>query len=222
MKKQYLFGVTIIFCILCICMISAEGSVEYNPGDLINITETKCLEVNDSNCDNTTVCYLTVINDSKDFLVSNVTMDVIANAFRSYDLGYGPNYTTTWSAVMNCQNGGVEEFIINIGETISNWENSLTIGLIGLIFIYALMGFLVFAKEHWLVKTLLFMCSLFFLLILVNSSKIITVGEETNTIMQTAVMISIVTISVMFLYVFIFITIQTIVALKEKRGVKWQ
>ncbi|HDK42364.1 MAG TPA: hypothetical protein ENG87_03220, partial [Candidatus Pacearchaeota archaeon] len=178
---------TIMFVFFFISLTSAAdyNSIQFNPGDLINITGVQCIDQNNTPCSTSTNCTITAINDSQDFIVNNITMNTLSNGFRNYNLGYSPNYTTEWSAVVSCENGGIEEFVIEIGEKISDWETAFMFGLIGLIFIYGFMGYLVFSKGYWLIKTILFMSSLLLSVVLINSAKIISVGADSDKIVGT-------------------------------------
>ena len=60
------------------------------------------------------------------------------------------------------------------------------------------------------------------LIILINSAKIFAIGTNANTIMDMGLLVAIVSLSVMFLYLFVFFFIEIIKSLKEKRGVRWK
>lgn len=221
MNKQKVFASGIVFFLIIVSTILAQDSIQFNPGELINITGIKCLEQNESSCSDSIACNITVINDTQDFLVLSQEMYILPDAFRGYNVGYAPNYTTEWSAVTNCDNGGITEFVIFIGETATDWETGFIIGMIGLIAIYALAGFFIFDKEYWMLKSFLFFSAFGMLIVLINSAKIFAVGTNSNTIMDMGLLIAIVSLSVMFLYLFVFFFIETIKSLKEKQGVRW-
>ena len=221
MNKQKIFTLGILFCLIMINMVLAQNTIQFNPGDLVNITGVKCLYQNESICADNIICNITVINDTGDFLVLNKEMNVLADAFRNYNCGYAPNYTAEWSAVVSCDNGGVTEFIINIGETATDWETGFIFGMVGLIAIYALSGFFIFDKEYWMLKSFLFFAAFGMMIILINSAKIFAIGTNSNTIIDMGLLIAIVSLSVMFLYLFIFFFIGIIKLLKEKKGVRW-
>jgi len=221
-KKVFLSASFIIILSLCIGLLSAQNSISFNPGELINITGVKCLEKNDTSCSNYINCYITIINDTEDFLYINQTMDILADAFRGFNAGYAPNYTTEWSAVVSCDNGGIEEFIIEIGEGETDWENGFIMGLVGLIAIYAMAGFFIFDKEYWLLKSFLYFAALGMLIVLINSAKIIAIGDNSNKILNVGILIAITSLLVMFLYLFVFFFIEIIKSLKEKRGIRWK
>ena len=212
----------LVVSFLIILGVNFISAMQFNPGDLINITEVRCLEKNSTLCSNSRNCTITVINDSKDFLYINQTMNILANSFRGFNAGYGPNYTAQWSAVVDCANGGIEEFIIEIGEATTDWETSFIIGLIGLIFLYAFTGLYIFDKEYWLIKSLLYFFSLGMVIVLMNSTKIISVGDNSDKIITVGYTIAIISLSVMFLYLFVFFFIEMIKSMKEKKGVRWR
>jgi len=221
MKKIYSKLFLLVFVIICIGFVSAQNSIKFNPGELVNITGVKCIEKNDSGCNDAVSCNITAINDTQDFIASQQAMVVLPDSFRGYNLGYAPNYTTEWSAVTSCSNGGIEEFIIFIGETKTDWEMGFIIGLVGLIVIYALTGFFIFDKEHWLLKSFFFFSAFGMLIVLINSAKIFAIGVKSNSILDVGLLIAIVSLSVMFLYLFVFFFVELIKSLKEKRGVRW-
>lgn len=212
----------IVLLLLSIILVSAQDSIQFNPGDLVNITGVRCLQANDSICLDTTICYITIINDSNDFLYTNETMNILDNGFRCFSAGNAPNYTTTWSASVDCDNGGVEEFIIEIGETVTDWETAFIVGMIGLISIYALAGFYIFNKEYWLIKSFLYFAAFGMLIVLINSARILAIGSDSITIVTVGYIIGIISLSVMFLYLFVFFFIGIIKSLKEKKGVRWK
>ena len=220
-KKQLFIPSIFFFLLMIISFVSAQDSIQFNPGALVNITGIKCLEKNESICSDDIVCNITVINDTQDFLVLNQEMYLLPNAFRGYDAGYAPNYTAEWSAVASCDNGGITEFIIFIGETKTDWETGFIIGMVGLIAIYALSGFFIFDKEYWMLKSFLFFSAFGMLIVLINSAKIFAIGTNSNTIMNMGLLIAITSLSVMFLYLFVFFFIGIIKSLKDKRGVRW-
>jgi len=221
MNKQKLFASGVIFFLIIVSTVLAQNSIQFNPGSLVNITGVKCLYFNESICNDAVSCNITVINDTSDFLILNQEMDVLTDAFRSYNVGLAPNYTAEWSAVVACDTGGIEEFIINIGETATVWETGFIIGLVGLIVLYALTGFFIFDKEYWMIKSFFFFSAFGMLIVLINSAKIFAIGTNSNTIMDMGLLVAIVSLSVMFLYLFIFFFIETIKSLKEKQGVRW-
>lgn len=216
--KPFIF---IILALFCLTFISAN-SMEVNPGDLVNITEVRCLNANNSLCADSVNCSITIINDTEDFLYTNQTMTILANAFRGLDAGYAPNYTAKWSAVVDCANGGIEEFIIAIGETATDWETAFMIGLIGLIVLFVFAGYSIFDKEYWLIKSLFYFLAFGMLLVLINCAKIFAVGSDSDKIITVGYTIAIVSLSVMFLYLFVFFFIEMVKALKEKKGVRWR
>ncbi len=221
-KINRMFYLIVIGIFFFISLVSAAdyNSIQFNPGDLINITGIQCIDKNNTPCSTNINCTITAINDTQDFIANNATMFALSNGFRNYNLGYAPNYTTEWSAVVSCENGGIEEFVIEIGEKISDWETAFILGLVGLIFIYALMGYLVFSKEYWLIKTALFMSSLLLCVVLINSAKIISVGANSDKIVGTGLTTMIVAVLVMFIYVFILVFKQIIISLRDSRGTK--
>ncbi len=221
-KKKYgLFIFAFLLFSISFGLFSAQDSIQFNPGELVNITGVRCLNINDSLCADSINCNITIINDSSSFLFTNEIMDILVNSFRGFDAGNAPNYTTEWSSVVDCSNGGIEEFVIEIGETKTDWETGFIIGLVGLIAIYALAGFFIFDKEYWLLKSFLFFAAFGMLIILINSAKIFAIGTNSNTIMDMGLLISIISLSVMFLYLFVFFFIEIIKSLKEKKGVRW-
>ena len=221
-KKIYAGLFIFMFTIISLGFVCAQNTIQFNPGDLVNITGIKCLQQNGTLCPDTILCNITVINDTQDFSVLNQQMINIANAFRNYNIGYAPNYTATWSAVVTCSNGGLEEFVIEIGETATNWETAFILGMVGLIFLYAFIGFYIFEKEYWLIKSFLYFASLGMLIILINSAKILAIGSDSDKIITVGFTIAIVVLLVMFLYLFIFFLIEILKSLKEKRGVRWK
>jgi len=196
-------------------------AIQFNPGDLVNITGVLCTEKDNSACADTVNCSLSVINDSQDFIVSNLTMLVATGGFRNLNVSYAPNYTTTWSAVVSCDNGGLEEFVIEIGEGATDWETAIIMGFIGLVFIFAFMGFFVFVREYWILKSFLYLSSLFALILLINTANLVTIGINTAKIMQTAFMVSIIVSLFFFLYLFIFATKEVFKILRKRKELKW-
>jgi len=211
-----------IFFFISLNIISAQNTIQFYPGSLVNITGVRCLEENNSLCPDSTNCYITIINDTENFLYTNQTMSVLANGFRGFNAGNAPNYTAKWSAVVDCDNGGIEEFIIEIGETKTDWETAFIIGMIGLISIYALAGFYIFNKEYWLIKSFMYFSAFGMLIILINSAKILAVGSDSDKIITVGYTIAIVSLSIMFLYLFGFFFIEIIKSLKEKRAIRWK
>lgn len=220
-KKNYLLLFIFVSLSLCTGIISAQNTMQFNPGDLVNITGVKCLDQNESSCANAVLCNITIINDTQDFLVLDKQMDFLPDAFRSYSAGYAPNYTTEWSAVVVCINGGIEEFVILIGETATDWETAFILGMVGLIVLYAMAGFFVFDKEYWMIKSFLYFAAFGMLIVLINSARILAVGSESNTIILVGFTIAIVSLLVMFLYLFVFFFIGILKSLKDRRGVRW-
>jgi len=220
-KKYILFIFIFLLLPMGSGLLLAQDSIQFNPGTLVNITGVRCLNVNDSLCADSINCNITIINDSSSFLYTNEVMTILANSFRGFNAGNAPNYTTEWSAVVDCSNGGVEEFVIEIGETATDWETGFIVGMVGLIFIYACAGFFIFDKEHWLIKSFLFFASFGMSIVLINSAKIFAIGTKSNTIMDMGLLIAIVGLLVMFLYLFTFFFIEIIKSLKEKRGIRW-
>ncbi len=218
MNKKYL----ILFILILFLNFTSASSMQFDPGSLINITEVRCLEGINSLCSDTINCTITIINDSEDFLYVNQTMLILVNSFRGFNAGYAPNYTTQWSGAVDCENGGVREFVIEIGETKTDWETAFMIGLIGLIVLYSFTGFYIFDKDYWLMKSLFYFLSLGMLLILINSAKILAIGSKSDKIITSGYTITIICLSVMFLYLFVFLFIEIINALKEKNGVRWR
>jgi len=222
-KQNIYFFFIVLFSLTSISFVLAEqDSIQFNPGDLINITGIRCIEKNNTICNEDVVCNITIINDTQDFLYTNATMDVLNNGFRCFSAGYSPNYTTTWSAVVDCDNGGIEEFVIDIGETKTDWETAFILGMVGLISLYALAGFYIFDKEYWLIKSFLYFAAFGMLLVLINSAKILAVGSDSDKIMTVGLTIAIVSLSIMFLYLFVFFFIEIIKSFKEKKGVRWR
>jgi len=220
-KKKYTKLFLLALVILSIGFISAQDSIQFNPGALVNITGVKCLEQNDTSCSDEVNCSITIINDTEHFLHVNQSMIVLTDAFRGFNAGYAPNYTAEWSAVTSCENGGITEFVISIGETKTDWETGFIIGMVGLIAIYALSGFYIFGKEYWMLKSFLFFAAFGMLIVLINSAKIFAIGTNSNTIMDMGLLVAITSLSVMFLYLFVFFFIGIIKSLKDKRGVRW-
>lgn len=222
MKNRNLFFLIVILISIVTPLILAQDSIKFNPGDLVNITGVRCLQRNDTICGADISCNITIINDTQDFLYSNASMDILNSGFRSFNAGYSPNYTTTWSAVTDCDNGGIEEFIIDIGETKTDWETAFIIGMVGLITLFAFCGYYIFDKEYWLIKSFLYFASFGMLLVLINSAKIIAVGSDSDKILTVGFTIAIVSLSIMFLYLFVFFFIEIIKSFREKKGVRWK
>ncbi len=222
MKNKKVFFLIVILISIVTPLVLAQDSIKFNPGDLVNITGVRCLQINNTICDADISCNITIINDTQDFLYSNASMVILNNGFRNFDAGYAPNYTTTWSSVVDCQNGGIEEFIIDIGETKTDWETAFIIGMVGLISLFALCGYYIFDKEYWLIKSFLYFSSFGMLLVLINSAKIIAVGSASDKILTVGFTIAIVSLSIMFLYLFVFFFIEIVKSFKEKKGVRWR
>ena len=129
MTKILSFFILGIFFFISLTSAADYNSIQFNPGDLINITGVQCIHKNNTPCNSNVDCAITAINDTQDFIASNITMNTLSNGFRNYNLGYSPNYTTEWSAVVSCENGGIEEFVIEIGEKVSDWETAFMLGL---------------------------------------------------------------------------------------------
>ena len=105
----------IFFSIFCISLISATYDLQdFYINEQMNLTGIKCLELNNSACEATVNCYLTVMNSTQDIVVNNQTMIAYSGGYRSYDLGLAPADSVEWSVNIFCDNGGSVSFIIFI------------------------------------------------------------------------------------------------------------
>lgn len=212
----FILGVSLLL-LLPLISASNEKVIEFNIAEEVNLTGVQCVHLNNSACGTGITCYITALNETQGFLASNVTMINLDNGFRNYNLGFAPNYTTSWSAVVSCDNGGIQSFIISIGEIFSDWETASIIGWSGILFLFVFMGTTVFSREMWAIKTFLFLLASSLAIIIINSANLVSVGVNADKIMLTAFIVVVTASSVMFIYTFIFVFIRTIVKLRDAR-----
>jgi len=108
------FSIFIFLFILFNINFIIADSLSFSPNELINITGIKCLTQNNSDCDNSVGCNISILYQNNSFLVVNQSMDILDSGFRSYNTNLTPTEEIVLSAVVNCDNGGIESFLINV------------------------------------------------------------------------------------------------------------
>ena len=110
----------IVFSIFCFFFLFFSlGSVNaqnisFLPGELVNLTGIKCLNLNNSDCNNTIACNISIFYANNSILIVNQSMTILSGGFRNYNTGLTPTNELVLSAIVNCDNGGLEDFSIVI------------------------------------------------------------------------------------------------------------
>jgi len=119
MKKTILLmmGLLVLFLTATAYAQSIEDAdpfeiTNFRVGELINITGVRCLDRNNSVCDNSVACNITMLNLTGDFIFINESMDIQPNGFRSFNTGINLTEETRLSGVIDCSNGGTTSFIV--------------------------------------------------------------------------------------------------------------
>jgi len=178
-------------------------------------------------CDNSTYSNITRIlyPDSTFALNTEVAMD-----------GSGDNYNYTFSntdmigdylVFGHCDEDGVDtDWVYDFAITHTGDKVSLSNTIIVVVFLLLSGLFLVlsfsFSKEHWILKTFFNFCAVGMGILAVNSAKIIA-SESANLGKMGTVGLTVMVIAfaLFFVYMFVYAFIETINAMKEKRGVRW-
>jgi len=104
---------------------------------------------------------------------------------------------------------------------------SLSNGLIVIVFLILAGVFLFlgksFADEHWILKTFFNFCAVLMGILSVSSAKVIASESlSLGTLADSGLTIMVAVFSIFFLYMFVYVFIETIKALREKKGVNFQ
>jgi len=112
--------------------------------------------------------------------------------------------------------------ITSTGESYNNQQGFLILGLVGVCALFFAIG-LSFDKKKWKVRSLFFMAALFIVLIILNSIRVLA-GSSTiiSTMTIMALILGMVMLGFMFLYLFIYATIEVFHYFKNKREMKWK
>lgn len=172
---------------------------------------------------------------------SNITRILYPNSTFALDTetimtGSNDNYNYTFSntgaighylVFGSCDEDGVDtEWVYDFEITYTGDKVSLSNSMIVIVFLLLAGLFLVlsfsFSKEHWLLKTFFNFCAVGMGILALNSAKIIA-SESLNLgkMGTVGLTIMLVAFSLFFVYMFIYAFIETINAMKEKRGVRW-
>ena len=113
MKLKHSIIVSFIFLFIFFSMsFVSANNITFSPGELVNITGIKCLDQNNTDCSEDIVCTISIIYQNNTVIILNQSMDVHDSGFRSYNTGLTPEQEVTYSAVVNCENGGIEPFLV--------------------------------------------------------------------------------------------------------------
>ena len=219
----------ILMTLIAMPFVIAEGETStislgtFQMGEEIELLQT---------CNNATaLCDYCVISSIK-YPNSSIMFSNLGMTNRTYDFNYTiqPDKTTIIGMYLVngfCESGDERkvwsyDFKINVtGEELSLSQIIIIFGQVAILAMFLILGF-AFAKKHWKIKTFFWMMALLMGVIVLNSIRIIaSESSRLDTMWNVGIILGIVTTSVMFLYFFILATIEIIVNIKEKRGVRW-
>lgn len=213
--------VLIILILLSVIFVSINVKAElgtWKQNDCVNIRVL-------SNCSSVNISEVTV---GQNVFIVNKNMQKLAGQTYNYSFCNTSTigtYTYSWNpSCTDCSTG-------NCGNTFTVSESGTKLGLphaiIVIVFIF--LGGLCFfignqyKEDKYILKSFFYLCALLFGVLSVNSARIIA-SESSDLFRMSfvglAFIISIV--SVMFLYTFIYWTIQTFKQVKNKKEIRWQ
>ena len=129
----------------------------------------------------------------------NVTFNPNSSFF---NLGFEAEHTAIFYVNDTLNNLAVQNVKFFVGK--EYWKFALILGLVGIVLILILLGLFIFNSEIWMLKTSLFVLALIITLITINSIRIISSpSQNLGKLTETGFIISIVVLSVIFLYLFI-------------------
>ena len=149
---KMMLAMIFIGVILPIVSAAEPKTILFDTEQLINITGVRCLQQNNTPCGTGIGCNISIMNSTGGFLFSNYTMDNQDNGFKSFNTALSYNSEIELSAVVDCDNGGVEEFVIAI-----RFDEDLvdtTYGIYGFLLGGSVLFFILgLKKERFIYKT---------------------------------------------------------------------
>ena len=175
------------------------------------------------NCTSNNISYINYPNGTKLLLNTEMTKD---NTYYNYTFC---NTTSLGNYVVNGLgdlDGVITVWNYDFDVTYTGEKVSLSNIILALIYIIMSLVFLAlafsFSKDHWIIKTFFNFCAILMGILALNTGKIIAsesmnlsrMGEVGLTVMYAV-------ISIFFLYIFIFMFIDVIKTMKNKKEIRW-
>jgi len=218
MKNKINFAIAIMFLFLISSVIADIQS-------LPPVKQNACIQLKQ-------ICSNCTYNNISSIVLPNSTI-IIPTALMTKS---GTDYNYTF-----CQTNGLGNYIVNgfgdVSGVVTVWNYDFTVTQTGekvsLSNIVIVLAFLFMAgimfllgynfnTTQWIMKTFFYLCSLLFGLLALNSGKIIASESLDLGTMSTMGLILIISIiSFMFVYMFIYWTIDTFKQIKNKKEIRW-
>lgn len=113
-------------------------------------------------------------------------------------------------------------YVTDTGEEFSLDQSLIIFGQFGIAALFLIIG-LTFTKEKWKIKTFFFLMALIMGVIFLNSARVVASSSSSLTTMGNYGLITVmIVLIVMFLYAFIYYSIEVFQYLKNKSDSKWQ
>ena len=179
-------------------------------------------------CDNSTYSNITRILYPDSTFALNTEEIMQSNSQDNYNYTFSnTDIIGNYLVLGHCDEDGVDtDWVYDFAITHTGDKVSLSNAIIVIVFLLLAGLFLVlsfsFSKEHWMLKTFFNFCAVGMGILAVNSAKIIA-SESANLGKMGTVGLTVMVIAfaLFFVYMFVYAFIETINAMKEKRGVRW-
>ena len=178
-----------------------------------------------SNCSSVNLSEVTV---GQNAYIVNSLMDKLAGQTFNYSFcntSQIGTYSYSWNpSCTDCSLG-------NCGNTFTISESGTKLGLphIIIVIVFICLGALCFfignqyKEDKYILKSFFYLCALLFGVLSVNSARIIASESSDLFRMSTVGLMFVLTIlAIMFLYTFIYWTVQTFKQMKDKKAIRWQ
>lgn len=229
MKKYLNFIFLILLCTFLCSQVIAEEIQIPSLGTFKQGTSILLRQIGDSGTGELDSCTITsVLYPNSTIAISNVAMTK-----STYEFNYTllSNYTNTRGdylvngyclAGSNVITWSYDFSVTSTGDIFGNSQALIVIAQFGMIGLFMAVGFS-FGKEKWKIRMFLFMAALIMGVLLINSIRIMLGTSDNLTSMgNSALYIGIIVVLVMFLYIFVYYTIEVFNYFKNKRNMRWQ
>lgn len=178
-------------------------------------------------CDNCTFINVTKIkypNSSETYPNTGMSQPVQGNfnSTLSETSALGEYIVTTCgnpNGYYNCESYNF--YVTDTGEEFSLDQSLIIFGQFGIAALFLIIG-LTFTKEKWKIKTFFFLMALIMGVIFLNSARVVASSSTSLTTMGNYGLITVmIVLIVMFLYAFIYYTIEVFQYVKKKSDSKW-
>ena len=201
---------TVILSLFIISFVSATYTVEqpFIKGQTSQLL-LPC-KSNGSDCSAATTCNVSIKNPLGNPVVLNLQMTTTYYPYWNMTLqGNSLNTLGTYQGDYTCDTGsaiGTDQIKLEVSNNGDSGDSlgiiAISIILIALTALFASIGFSI-GKEHWIIKSAMFMGAMLVMVLAVNTALNFAIGERLSSMMQNVLTISLITIALFLVFIIV-------------------